>query len=280
MLGWTFPSYMPTAMLQKEVERMTANPKSYKPEALRSVLSYYHWNMDRLPRPHTIAWRDILAVALGSNDASLVGAAEKALKTLEELYNGQTYEAKLEKRTWTLRSNAPLLERARLLREARENCPRVCLMDYIDESLDDDHILSPMMSSTVTTPTGNDMLLSDSHERPWLSDVDELYASLVWHSESDDDWNMSDDDEIPSDLPPPDGPAQSSDSGSESQDEDTSSESSESESSSTSESSTESSESDADMESENSAEEVASSLKRPNPYPLPPTKRMRPDDPA
>ena len=286
LLSWTFPSHLPTSSLQKEVERLTANAKGYKPEALRSVLSYYNWNIDRLPRSHTIAWRDVLAVALSTENPALIGAAEKALSLLQELYNAQPEEPKLEKRTWSLHSNAPLLERTRMLCEARNNCAKYQLKDYMNESIDTDHILSPMESDTSVVPKGNDMLLSDPREQSWLSGVDELYASLMWEGESDDVSSDSDVNELPSDLYFPDESPQSSDSDSESEGEDedsgpSDSPSSSSSSSNSSGSSTESSESETGTDSEISdEEEVLSTHKRQSSSPLPVPKRVRTDRPA
>lgn len=280
LLAWTFPSHLPTSSLQKEVERLLANAKGYKPEAIRSVLSYYNWNIDRLSRSHTITWRDVLAVSLGSDNPVLIRAAEKALVLLQELYNAQPEEPKLEKRTWSLHSNAPLHERSRILQKVRQYCPSYCLMDYINESIYSDHILSPFNNETPTVPKGNDMLLSDSREQSWLSDVDELYASLMWDGDSDDMSSMPDIDEIPSDPPYPDESVQSSDSGSESEGGDGDSETSDDElsstsSSSSSESSADSDESESETDSEDPEAQSSNTRKRQNALPLPGPKRAR-----
>ena len=135
-IAWSEPASISTESLQREVNKCKSNPAMYRADALRTFLQYRHWNLDRHSKARTLDWRDILQHALASENAALVHAAEQVLELMSSLYHAHPREVHLEKRTWLINNTPDILQRASLLRRARDLDVSYNVMDHVYESID------------------------------------------------------------------------------------------------------------------------------------------------
>ena len=135
-IAWSEPASISPESLQREVNKCKSNPTMYRADALRAFLQYRHWNLDRHAKARTLDWRDILQHALISENVALVNAAEQVLELMSSLYHARPREVHLEKRTWLINDTPDILQRASLLRRARDLDVSYNVMDHVYESID------------------------------------------------------------------------------------------------------------------------------------------------
>ena len=118
-MRWCSPVSFGPEALQRDLDKCISNPGMYKSDVLRSFMTCRHWSLDRHSQGKSLTWRDVLSAACASQDPVFQRATKQAASQLESLYGAQLYEARLEKRTWTIEEPISMDHRASLLHKAR-----------------------------------------------------------------------------------------------------------------------------------------------------------------
>lgn len=173
-MRWCSPVWFGPEALQRDLDKCISNPGMYKSDVLRSFMTCRHWSLDRHSQGKSLTWRDVLSAACPSQDPVFQRATKQAASQLESLYGAHLYEARLEKRTWTIEEPISMDHRASLLHKARASLAPYNPLEHISDVLHAPAMLAPLheTSSQVSNFGSNSLLARAEAAFMWESDED------------------------------------------------------------------------------------------------------------
>ena len=173
-MRWCSPVSFGPEALQRDLDKCILNPGIYKSDVLRSFMTCHHWSLDRHSQGKSLTWRDVLSAACPSQDPVFQRATKQAATQLESLYGAQLYEARLEKRTWTIEEPISMDHRASLLHKARASLAPYNPFEHISDVLHAPAMLAPLDE---TSPQ-----VSNFGSNPLMARAE---AAFMWESDED-----------------------------------------------------------------------------------------------